>query len=75
MEDAAGHHHISMASAHFFSSPCFRPLLQDVFAIVRDALREMEPDTAEETLQFYSRLVEDFFGLPPRAYVEVRQLF
>lgn len=42
--------------------------MQDVYVILRDSLKEMmTPDLAAKTLQLYTGLVEDFFGLPARA--------
>lgn len=47
-------------------------LLQDVYLILRDALKEMmTPELASKTLQLYTGLMEDFFGLDARAPEEV----
>lgn len=49
-------------------------LVQDVYKILRDALKEMmTPELASKTLQLYTGLIEDFFGLEARAPEEVWQ--
>jgi hypothetical protein len=55
-----------LVSPHLVSPQCCWS--QDVYVVLRNSLKEMmTPELASRTLQLYTGLMEDFFGLPARA--------